>query len=104
METIITIIAIVAVLAALVLMYIYKRQTLMQWLLQAVVVAEEELGGGTGAEKLKLVHERLVQRFPVIGRILPFAIFSNLVDKALDLAKEELEKALQRYEENLGQN
>lgn len=104
METVLTIIAIVAILAVLVLMFIYKRKTLMQWLLKAVVIAEEELGGGIGAEKLQLVHDRLVARFPIVGRILPFAIFSHLVDKALDLMKDELEKALQRYEENLGQN
>lgn len=104
METVLTIIAIVAILAVLVLMFIYKRKTLMEWLLKAVVIAEEELGSDTGAEKLQLVHDRLVARFPIVGRILPFAIFSNLVDKALDLMKGELEKALQRYEENLGQN
>ena len=104
METALIIIAIVAILAVLVLMFIYKRKTLMEWLLKAVVIAEEELGSGTGAAKLQLVHDRLVARFPIVGRILPFAIFSNLVDKALDLMKDELEKALQRYEEKLGQN
>ena len=79
--------------AALTLMYIYKRNTLKTWLLLAVEYAENELGAKRGQEKLELVHTKLIERFPIIGRLLPFAIFSKLVDQALEIFEVELKKA-----------
>lgn len=94
------IIVLLGVIAAFILLYVYKRDILKKWLLEAVTYAEQEIGSGRGAEKLKLVHSMLITKFPVIGRVLPFAVFSELVDKALEIMRAELEKS----QENIGQN
>jgi hypothetical protein len=94
MEIILYCILAVIAIAFLVLMFIYKRSTLTTWILEAVLIAEKELvGAGRGQEKLELVHKRLIEAFPVIGRILPFKMFSHMVDGALDMIKAFLEEA-----------
>lgn len=92
LEFYISIGAIVLIVAFLVFMYIYKRNTLKAWLLVAVDVAEKELGEKRGQEKLELVHQRLVKKFPVIGRLIPFKLFSKMVDGALDILEQQLNK------------
>ena len=80
------------VIAAFVLMYIYKRNTLKNWLLIAVEFAENELGEKRGQEKLELVHKKLVEQFPIVGRLIPFRVFSKLVDEALEIFEQQLTK------------
>ncbi len=55
-----------------------------EWLLWAVTNAEKELGGGTGQLKLRQVYDLFVVRFPWLAKIVPFGVFSGLVDEALD--------------------
>ena len=50
-----------------------------EWLLWAVTRAEQELGGGTGRLKLRLV------------RAVSFELFSDMVDDALDEMRKMLE-------------
>lgn len=57
---------------------------LTQWLLTAVIGAEDMLGSGTGQYKLQLVYGQFCQKFPWLSTILPFATFSKLVDDALN--------------------
>ena len=54
-----------------------------EWLLWAVTEAEKELGGGTGKLKLRQVYDLFVVRFPWIAKVMPFVLFSELVDEAL---------------------
>lgn len=69
-----------------------KRSQIMGWLLQAVMIAEKELGSGTGALKLSVVYDRFCARFPWIAKILPFEKFKKYVDDALAEMKAILEK------------
>lgn len=93
MEIAMYIIAAIILVAFLVFMFIYRRNVLKEWIYQAVVLAEKELGSGRGQEKLALVHTRLVERFPIVGRVLPFSIFSAMVDTALELMRKNLEES-----------
>lgn len=55
----------------------------MEWLLGAVTEAEKELGGGTGQLKLRKVYDLFVERFSWLAIVIPFEVFSNMVDDAL---------------------
>ena len=59
-------------------------------LLCAVTEAEKELGGGTGKLKLRQVYDLFVTRFPWLARIVPFDLFSSMVDDALEDMREML--------------
>lgn len=61
-----------------------------EWLLWAVTEAEKELGGGTGRLKLRQVYDLFVTRFTWLARIVPFDLFSDLVDDALEEMREML--------------
>ena len=61
-----------------------------EWLLWAVTGAEKELGGGTGRLKLRQVYDLFVTRFPWLARIVPFDLFSSMVDDALEDMREML--------------
>lgn len=61
-----------------------------EWLLWAVTEAEKELGGGTGKLKLRQVYDLFVTRFPWLARIVPFDLFSSMVDDALEDMREML--------------
>jgi hypothetical protein len=62
-----------------------------EWLLLAVVEAEKQLGGGTGALKLRYVYDWFISKFPFTAKILSFSTFSKLVDAALDKMKHLLQ-------------
>ena len=61
-----------------------------EWLLWAVTEAEKELGGGTGALKLRQVYDLFVTRFPWLAKVISFELFSSLVDEALEKMREML--------------
>lgn len=63
-----------------------------EWLLWAVTEAEKELGNGTGELKLRQVYDLFVVRFPWLAKIVPFSLFSDLVDDALVEMREMLAK------------
>ena len=102
METIINNWYIILALAALLgvaAWYVYRYFNLpseaqlakvREWLLWAVTEAEKELGGGTGKLKLRQVYDLFVTRFPWLARIVPFDLFSDMVDDALDEMREML--------------
>lgn len=62
-----------------------------KWLLWAVIEAEKALGSGTGQLKLRKVYDLFVARFPWLAKIIPFEMFSKMVDDALDEMRELLE-------------
>ena len=53
------------------------------WLVWAVAEAEAMLGSKTGQLKLRYVYDLAVIRFPIMSKLLPFGMFSKLVDAAL---------------------
>ena len=92
------ILALVAVLGVAA-WYVYRYFTLpseaqlakvREWLLWAVTEAEKELGGGTGKLKLRQVYDLFVTRFPWLARVVPFDLFSSMVDDALEDMREML--------------
>ena len=58
------------------------------WLVWAVSEAETALGSGTGQLKLRLVYDMAVERFPIVAKIMPFSMFSKMVDAALKIMNE----------------
>lgn len=67
---------------------------LKQWLLFAVIEAEKQYQGGTGALKLRAVYNEFCKVFPSLVPIVSFAAFSELVDEALEQMKHLLETNL----------
>lgn len=80
------------ILAILVVAYGVTAGKVKEWLKWAVLVAEQELGSGTGQAKLHMVYDMFVEKFPAIASILPFSIFSKWVDLALEWMREQLDK------------
>lgn len=62
-----------------------------EWLLYAVVMAEKELGSGTGTLKLRMVYDMFVTKFTWIAKVVTFEQFSLWVDEALERMKPLLE-------------
>ena len=60
-----------------------QRQKIQEWLKYAVTEAEKFFGGGTGQLKLRAVYDWFCEKFPVIAAVVPFYVFSALVDTAL---------------------
>lgn len=56
-----------------------------EWLVYAVAEAEKQLGSGTGQLKLRYVYDLAVVRFPIVSKIMPFNMFSSMVDAALNI-------------------
>lgn len=68
-----------------------KIEMIKEWLLYAVTMAEKELGGGTGQVKLRYVWDMFIKTFPALAPLVPFEVFSQLVDEALDQMRHLLE-------------
>ena len=90
--------ALLAVLAVAVLLVyrFFKMPTeeqlyaVREWLLGAVTEAERELGSGTGQLKLRNVYDLFVARFPWLAKIIPFDMFCEMVDDALEEMRDML--------------
>ena len=61
------------------------------WLVWAVSEAEATFGSKTGKLKLRYAYELAVERFPILAKMVPFALFSKLVDGALDVMRDMIE-------------
>lgn len=61
------------------------------WLVWAVTEAEAVFGSNTGKLKLRYAYELVVERFPMVAKFIPFALFSKLVDGALDVMRDMIE-------------
>lgn len=95
----------VVILAVVILGIVYVRKfvempseaqikKVKEWLLYAVVMAEKELGGGTGQIKLRYVYNLFIEKFPALVSVIPFEMFSYLVDEALEQMKHLLDTNL----------
>lgn len=54
-----------------------------EWLLYAVIIAERDYEGGTGALKLRSVYDDFCKVFPSMVSLISFDMFSQMVDDAL---------------------
>lgn len=61
------------------------------WLVWAVSEAEAVFGSNTGKLKLRYAYELAISRFPTIAKLIPFALFSKMVDDALDIMRDMIE-------------
>ena len=77
--------------ASVIVSYALMTGKVIEWLKAMVYEAEKELGSGTGQLKLRKVYEMFVTTFPKFACIVPFAIFSKMVDVALEWLKIQLE-------------
>ena len=82
-----------------------QKEKVREWLIWAVVLAEKELGGGTGQLKLRKVYGMFIESFPWLVQVITFTEFSEMVDTALEKMKEMLqnnEKVKEFVEANPG--
>lgn len=61
------------------------------WLVWAVTEAEATFGSGTGQLKLRYAYELAIKQFPIVAKIIPFSVFSALVDEALVIMRKMIE-------------
>lgn len=69
-----------------------QLEALREWLKYAVSVAENELGGGTGQLKLRMVYDMAIEKFPWVAKMYTFEQFSKDVDCALIWLENQLDK------------
>ena len=86
------IIAVIVIAVAAIVLVIKQPQKVKEWLVYAVSVAEEELGGGTGPFKLLKVYNMFVERYPVFKVLVSYETFKGWVNLALEKMEEMLEK------------
>lgn len=68
-----------------------RENTVKAWLLQAVILAEQQFGGKTGQLKLSSVFAEFCKAMPWLARVISFERFSELVDEKLPDMKKMLE-------------
>ena len=80
-----------------------KAKKVKEWLLFAVVQAEKELGSGTGQLKLRYVYNLALSKFPILIKLIPFELFSNFVDGALQQLENLIEdsEGVKKYMEKI---
>lgn len=83
---------IITVLAVAVYFLLNGKRSVMEFLLQAVIMAERDLGSGTGKIKLSVVYGNFIEKYPIFSKIIPFPVFSAWVDAVLEDMKDILLK------------
>ena len=78
-----SIVAVVVVLLVLTVLALCGFKNAKEWLLYAVTEAETDLGSGTGVLKLHTVYNAFLAKFPVMKLLIPYPIFTKMVNKAL---------------------
>ena len=69
---------------------VFGIDKVQNWLLWAVTQAEGAFGTGTGKLKLAYVYDMFISKFPKMQAVIPYRLFTALVDKALVLMREML--------------
>ena len=49
----------------------------------SVLIAEERLKSKSGQERLLFVYNQAIEKYPWVGKFMPFSVFSAYVDEAL---------------------
>lgn len=74
---------IITVVAVVVYFLLNGKRSVIEFLLQAVIMAEKDLGSGTGKIKLSVVYGNFIEKYPIFSKIIPFPVFSAWVDAVL---------------------
>lgn len=85
-KVLILIIAIIAIILISVITLRFK--SFRNWLVYAVSEAEKYLGSGTGKLKIRYAYNLAIKQYPVIAKIIPWYLFSRLIDSALVVMRE----------------
>ena len=83
-------IIVILIIAAYILLN--GTQSINNWLLFFVSCAEADLGSGTGKLKLAQVYSDFVAAYPIFSKILPFFVFSWMVDNVLEKMRDMANK------------
>lgn len=83
------IIAVLAVILVIVASMRYK--SFKNWLVYAVSEAEKYLGSGTGKLKIRYAYDLAIKQYPVIAKIIPWSLFSKLIDSALVVMRQMID-------------
>ena len=75
---------VVELLALCVALFYVRLTDVQEWLLGVVTEAEKQLGSGTGQLKLRQVYDKFLEKFPLLSVLVPFKMFAEMVDKALE--------------------
>jgi hypothetical protein len=75
---------VVGLLALCVALFYVRLTDVQEWLLGVVTEAEKQLGSGTGQLKLRQVYDKFLEKFPLLSVLVPFKMFAEMVDKALE--------------------
>ena len=79
------------ILAVILIAFTMWMMGFKNWLVWAVAEAEAVLGSKTGQLKLRYVYDMAVARFPIAAKLIPFTVFSKMVDTALDIMRDMIE-------------
>lgn len=71
-----------------------KQELILEWLSQAVVIAEYKFGTKAGKAKLSYVYQMFVKQYGILGMLMSEKLFNELVDKALAEVGDSLENSL----------
>lgn len=85
MENVIYIVVAVVVL----LLWLYLMG-FKNWLVFAVTEAENALGSKTGQLKLRMAYDMAVGTYPVLAKLMPYAVFNWFVGSALKTMRQML--------------
>ena len=81
----------VVVLATSAYFILSGKASVKKWLLNAVIIAEKELGSQMGRVKLAQVYSDFVATYPIFSKIIPFTEFSLWVDIVLEEMRHLIE-------------
>lgn len=82
---------VLGLLSLCVCLFFVRLNDVQEWLLGVVTEAEKQLGSGTGQLKLRQVYDKFLEKFPLLSVLVPFKMFSEMVDKALERMRVMLE-------------
>lgn len=71
-----------------------KIELVKQWALYIVIEMERLYGKGTGSLKLAAAYDAFIKVFPDLAPIVPFELFSKIIDEALERMRHLLETNL----------
>ena len=78
------IIGALVLIGIIICLIVNQREKVIEWLKYAVTKSEKLLGEKTGQLKLRQVYDWYVAKFPIIAAVVPFDVFSDWVDVALE--------------------
>lgn len=84
--------AVIIVAVVLIIIAVKQPKKVKEWLVYAVSLAEEELGGGTGPLKLLKVYNMFVERYPIFKVLVSYDTFKDWVKLALEKMDEMLKE------------